>query len=60
LICAKFLHPVFDAKEEVLTNFPTWVKLLNLPLEFWTNEGLRAIGEVLGFFMNPWTWCGVT
>lgn len=46
------LHTVlFNAKEESLSNLPTWIKLLNLPLEFWSKAGLKPISDSLGKFI---------
>jgi hypothetical protein len=52
LLCAKPWHPLFDAREEVLSSMATWIKLPNLPLEFWSDSNLKAIGEVLGTFIT--------
>jgi hypothetical protein len=46
IFVCKALHPLFDAREEVLSNFPTWIKLPNLPLEFKMEFGLNVIGEL--------------
>lgn len=46
------LHTVlFNAKEESLSNLPTWIKLPNLPLEFWSKAGLKPISDSLGKFI---------
>jgi hypothetical protein len=42
---------LFDAREEILSSVPTWIKLPNSPLEFWLDSSLKAIGEVLGKFI---------
>jgi hypothetical protein len=39
LLCTKPWHPPIDAKEEVISDHPNWIKLPNLPLEFWIHEG---------------------
>jgi hypothetical protein len=50
-LCTKPRHPLFDAKEEALTNISTWIKISNLPLEFWSYFGLKEIGDALGTFI---------
>jgi hypothetical protein len=52
LFCSKPWHLLFDAKEEGLSSFPVWIKLSNLPIEFWSDEGFQAIGEALGNFIT--------
>jgi hypothetical protein len=51
-LCAKPWHSLFDTSEEVLSNIPTWIKLPNLPLDFWMDSDLKAIGKVLGTFIT--------
>jgi len=52
LLCAKPWHPLFDAREEVITSIPTCIKLPNLALDFWMDFELKAIDEVLGKFIT--------
>jgi hypothetical protein len=51
LFYAKPWNPLFDSCEEALTSFPTWIKLSNLPLEYWIDLGLKVIGDTLGIFI---------
>jgi hypothetical protein len=51
LFCLKSWHTLFDAREESLSSLPIWIKLPNLPKEFWSDKGFRAIGEVLGNYI---------
>jgi hypothetical protein len=52
---AKPSHPLFDTREEALSSFPTWIKLPNLHIEFWSDSGLKAINDVLGKFIASYT-----
>jgi hypothetical protein len=52
LFCSKPWHPLFDVNEEILSSMPIWIKLPNLPLQFWSDAGLKAIGEVLDSFIT--------
>jgi hypothetical protein len=52
LFCYEPWHPLFDAREECISSFPIWIKLPNLPLEFWLEEGFKYIGEVLGSYIT--------
>jgi hypothetical protein len=51
LICTNPWHPLFNAQGEALSSMPMWINLPNLPLEFWSDSGFRAIGDVLGNFI---------
>eukprot|EP01018_Ginkgo_biloba_P039380 Gb_12932 [translate_table: standard] len=44
--------PFFDARKERMDLMPVWVKLPGLPLEFWSLEVFKAIGNVLGHFVE--------
>jgi hypothetical protein len=48
LFFSKSWHPLFDVKEECIFSFPIWIKLPNLGLEFWLEEGFKSNGDVLG------------
>ena len=43
--------PKFDPLHASVTITPVWVRLLNLPLHFWSGETLRDIGNSLGKFV---------
>lgn len=49
--------PEFNFKEEILTTIPLWIKLPNLPLNFWNVVVLSKIGSRLGqsFYANECT-----
>jgi hypothetical protein len=51
VLCAKFGHPLFDANIEGFKSVPAWIKKSNLSLDYWSDEGLQAIGNVLGNFI---------
>ncbi|XP_033509708.1 uncharacterized protein [Nicotiana tomentosiformis] len=38
----------FDFNKEVLRMIPLWIKMLNLPLSYWSMDSLSRIGSVLG------------
>lgn len=38
-------------KEENLSSLPIWIKLPNLPIELWSDDDLKAIGDVLDTFI---------
>ncbi|KAH0711988.1 hypothetical protein KY289_007947 [Solanum tuberosum] len=40
--------PKFNFKEETLTTIPLWIKLSNLPLNYWNSIVLSKIGSSLG------------
>jgi hypothetical protein len=40
--------PLFDPKDEFSGSTPVWVKLPNIPMDFWSEPVVRAIGDVLG------------
>eukprot|EP01018_Ginkgo_biloba_P032904 Gb_28853 [translate_table: standard] len=44
--------PFFDARKERMDLVLVWVKLPSLPLEFWSLEVFKAIGNVLGHFVE--------
>lgn len=51
LLALKPRHPLFDAREEMEMSCLLWINLPNLPLEFWIDVTLRAIGDALGKFI---------
>lgn len=47
-VISKVWDPYFDFKKEVLRIIPLWIKLPNLPLQYWSLESLSRIGSLLG------------
>jgi hypothetical protein len=43
--------PVFDPSTNCISSAPVWVRLPYLPLHFWGDESLKAIGNGLGKFL---------
>jgi hypothetical protein len=52
ILSIKPWHPLFDAREEFEASTPVWVKLPNLPIEFWSDSRLKVIGDALGNFIT--------
>jgi len=50
-LCTKPWHPLFDASVEGLKILLISIKISNLPLDYWSDEGLKGIGDVLGTFI---------
>ena len=44
--------PLFDPCIERYDSIPIWVKLPNLPFEFWSVEFFRMLGNTLGTFLE--------
>jgi hypothetical protein len=44
-------HLLFDIVFKGLSSVTVWIKLPNLPLEYWIDKGFRAIGNTLGSFI---------
>lgn len=42
----------FVPEKETFTSVPVWVRLYSLPLDYWQNESLMAIGNKLGCFVK--------
>lgn len=42
----------FVLERETFTSVPVWVRLFSLPLYYWQNESLVAIGNKLGHFIK--------
>lgn len=42
----------FNPDKEFLSSAPMWIRLYLLPLEYWEEESLKAIGNVLGDFVK--------
>jgi len=40
--------PLFDPRKERYDQVPIWVKLPNLPFEFWSSDFFRLVGNTLG------------
>jgi hypothetical protein len=45
-------NPLFDASRERMDKILVWVRLSVLPLQFWTLEHFKAIGNFLGDFLE--------
>lgn len=43
---------LFDARREKIEYESIWVRILGLPMQFWSMERFRAIGNYLGHFIN--------
>jgi hypothetical protein len=39
--------PMFDTKDDFYGSTPLWVKLPNIPMEFWFEPVVRDIGDIL-------------
>lgn len=44
-------HPTFNLAIEVFERVPIWVRLPNLPLQFWFESCLEVVGNSLGSFL---------
>ena len=44
--------PNFDASRERVDVVPIWVRLPALPRQYWTEEHLSSIGNILGTFLE--------
>ena len=44
--------PDFDPNKMSVTRTPIWVRLLKLPLHFWSSKSLEAISNKIGFFLK--------
>ena len=44
--------PLFDPRIKRYDSIPIWVKLPNLPFEFWSVEFFRMLGNTLGTFLE--------
>lgn len=42
----------FVSESETFTSVPVWVRIFSLPLDYWQNESLVAIGNKLGHFIK--------
>ncbi|PHU07078.1 hypothetical protein BC332_23567 [Capsicum chinense] len=47
-IIVRTWNPDFNFGEEVLRTIPLWIRLPNLPINYWGNQMLSRIGSVLG------------
>lgn len=45
-------HPLFDATRERFDTAPFWVRLPGLPLDYWSEEHFRGIGNILGSYLG--------
>ena len=43
---------LFDPRFERYDSIPIWVKLPNLPFEFWSVDFFKMIGKALGIFLE--------
>ena len=44
--------PLFDPRTERYDTLPIWVKLLNLPFEFWSLDFFKLVANSLGTFLE--------
>jgi len=44
--------PLFDPNKEKLGAGPLWVRLLELPLQFWLEDVFRGVGDDLGLYLD--------
>ena len=44
--------PLFDPRTERYDTLPIWVKLLNLPFEFWSLDFFKMVENSLGTFLE--------
>ena len=44
--------PLFDPRIERYDSMPIWVKLPNLPFEYWSLDFFKLIGNTLGTFLE--------
>lgn len=51
-VLMKRWNPLFDPSRENLTYGPVWVRLPGLPLEFWSDDIFKIIGDKLGSFVD--------
>lgn len=42
----------FVPKREIFTSIPVWIRLYSLPLDYWMQASLKAIGNKLGHFLK--------
>ncbi|KAK2637511.1 hypothetical protein Ddye_032303 [Dipteronia dyeriana] len=48
MLILKKWHPRLILTKDAYSNIPVWVKLCNIPHEYWTEEGLSYIASVVG------------
>lgn len=48
LMMMKRWNPGMQLNKDLLKTIPIWIRLPNLPLDFWTEEGISRIASVLG------------
>ena len=51
ILVLKLWQPLFYSQYEFSSSTPVLVKLPRLPIEFWSNQGLKAIRDYLGKFL---------
>ena len=44
--------PLFDPRIERYDTIPIWVKLPNLPFEFWSVDFFKILGNTIGTFLE--------
>lgn len=52
LVLLKRWDPLFDPEREQLGAGPIWVHLPGLPMQFWTAQVFRRIGDALGTYLD--------
>ncbi|XP_028058653.1 uncharacterized protein LOC114262494 [Camellia sinensis] len=57
LLILKQWHRMMKLTKEALTEIPVWVKFYNVPMEFWSTDGLSRIASAIGVprFMDQLT-----
>ena len=51
-ILLKRWMPLFDPRNERYDSLPIWVKLPNLPFEFWSVDFFKLVGNTLGTYLE--------
>ena len=51
-VLLKRWSPLFDSETEKIGVGPVWIRLLGLPLQYWSEDIFRRIGNSLGTYME--------
>lgn len=51
-VLLKHWTPLFDPETEQIGIGPIWIQLLDLPLQYWSEDIFRRIGNAIGSFMD--------
>lgn len=51
-VLLKRWDPLFDPEREQLGTRPIWVRFLGLPMQFWTPQVFKRIGDALGTYLE--------